>query len=650
MALRLLCAIVLSLLLGFMTNSYLLSPLFTTLPIYLLLGGYLTFKNLVHTFPRDLKLLVISIKTEIDMRKHVKNKTLVHQEWLKLVIKHPHKIAIRFEDQVWTYEQLNNLTNQIAHHLSSTGVFENGDSISLVSENCPQYLAITLAISKIGCSTSLINFNLKPQSLLHCIKLANSKSIIVASNLIEGINEIYRELPENMLYCSLGPVESSELPGIKDLYEACKDNPTTEPNLGELNVKSSDPFIYINTSGTTGLPKACKFSHMKYIVLVQAFSKANSLVPNDIMYITLPMYHTNGLVLGSGQALIMSREICIRKKFSASNFWTDCIRYKCTAFIYIGELCRYLLAQPQKPTDTQHQVRLAVGNGLRNTIWKGFQSRFQINSIHEFYGATEGNCNTINPTGKTGSCGVMLITFKNVPILRKAYEFTQIIKIDPDTGEPLRDTNGLCIKCGFNEPGEMCGSLVSGNISKGFEGYVNQQATNKKMIKDVITKGDNFFRTGDILIVDDQGYLYFQDRSGDTFRWKGENVSTTEIESILAPILGSGDAVVYGVEIPGYEGKAGMAGITKNDVEWDHFSDQIRAALPSYAVPLFIRVLGGGASMTETFKYRKVDLKKVGYNLDLTSDSIYFLHPSKSQYVLLTREIYQEILDNRIRQ
>ena len=310
---------------------------------------------------------------------------------------------------------------------------------------------------------------------------------------------------------------------------------------------------------------------------------------------------------------------------------------------HIGELCRYLLAQPKKPTDVQHCIRLAIGNGLRLAIWKEFQKRFAIKRIVEFYGSTEGNVNVCNYQGKPGACGILSVTLP-------AFNPLQLIKVDPDTGTHIRDANGFCVPADVNEPGEAVGSINTKFATRRFDGYEDKSATAKKVLRNVFKPGDMYFLSGDILKKDEEGFLFFCDRTGDTFRWKGENVSTMEIEGVIHNLLSLRDAVVYGVEVPGMEGRAGMVAIVGTDktVDLSHLLQQLSLSLPLYAVPIFIRLVSM-AETTGTHKLKKVGLRKEGCNPNEISDPIFFLDPQQKAYVPFTGQLYQQVADGNIR-
>ena len=307
-------------------------------------------------------------------------------------------------------------------------------------------------------------------------------------------------------------------------------------------------------------------------------------------------------------------------------------------------MCRYLLAQPKQPSDTQHCVRLAVGNGLRPLIWEAFQKRFQLPCIAEFYGATEGNVGLINTVGKVGACGVLSVVLSSLsPVC--------LIKVDPDTREYIRDSNGFCVRAGPNEQGEIVGRIEKMMVRR-FDGYENEKATQKKIMRNVFKPGDAYFLSGDILRMDEEGFVYFCDRTGDTFRWKGENVSTTEVESIMANILQLRDVVVYGVEVPGMEGRAGMAAIVDSDdekkVNLDNLAQQLYLSLPSYAVPVFIRLIKS-ADLTGTFKLQKVRLRNEGFSQEQVSDPLFVLERGQKAYIPFTPDVYQQVVTGAMR-
>ena len=343
--------------------------------------------------------------------------------------------------------------------------------------------------------------------------------------------------------------------------------------------------MYIYTSGTTGLPKPAIIKQSRYYGAGYSFWDIGKLTKDDICYVCLPIYHGNGGLIGIGLSLICGSTIVLRKKFSASTFWKDCIENKCTIFVYVGEICRFLVNQPPTSLDRSHNVRKAFGNGLRRNVWNEFSHRFNVKCV-EFYAASEGNCITANIVSKVGACGFVPLFHYFIKIPKSF-----IIKID-DEMNPIRNQNGFCIECKRGEPGLMIG-IIGNNPRTAYNGYANnKEASNKKIIDNVFKKGQKAFNSGDLLMCDRFGYLYFCDRLGETFRWRGENVSTIEVENVISSLLDSKEVLVYGVQIPGQEGRAGMAALIEYDnANLEQLSVKIKTALPTYARPVFIRLI-----------------------------------------------------------
>ncbi|XP_017463175.1 PREDICTED: long-chain fatty acid transport protein 1-like, partial [Rhagoletis zephyria] len=399
----------------------------------------------------------------------------------------------------------------------------------------------------------------------------------------------------------------------------------------------ADRLLYIYTSGTEGLPKAAIIKHSRFIYMGAGSHYMLAMTEEDILYTSLPLYHLAGGTVGVCQAAIFGNTMVIRSKFSASNFFKDCVKYRCTVAQYIGEICRYLLAQPESPYDKTHSLRLLFGNGLRPNIWREFVTRFNIPQIGELYGSTEGNASMINVDNTEGACGF-------ISQIGSFLYPANLIKVDEKTGEPIRDRNGLCIKVSANETGEFVGKIIENDPSRAFDGYASKDATEKKIIHNVFSKGDAAFASGDLLTMDRFGYLYFKDRCGDTYRWKGENVSTMEVEAIISNILNLSDAIVFGVPVPGCEGKAGMAAILDPEqrVDLEQLLEKLRANMPLFSVPVFIR-LAKHFEMTATHKLPKVTLKRDGYDPAATADPLYMLDAKQGKYVRIDQALYEDI-------
>ncbi|XP_073987990.1 long-chain fatty acid transport protein 4-like isoform X4 [Rhodnius prolixus] len=557
------------------------------------------------------------------------------------VKKNPNKVCFVFEDKEWTLGEVEDYSNKIANLFKSHG-YRKGDAVGLMLENRPEFVCIWLGLSKIGVITALINFNLRQNSLLHSINVAKCQAFIFGEEFSDAIKEICNQLSGVRLYSfSAGEprLPKGEL-GERQISKLLAETSSSPPNLDEINFH--DRLLYIYTSGTTGLPKAAVITHARYVFLAGAISYQIWFKRSDRFYTPLPLYHTAGGAMSIGQAIVYGACVVIRKKFSASSYFSDISKYNCTVAQYIGEMCRYILATPPKPTDTQHKIRVIFGNGLRPQIWKEFVQRFNIPKVGEFYGATEGNANIANIDNTIGAIGFVS------RIIPSVYPIS-IIKVDPSTGEPLRNADGLCITCKPGEPGVFIGKIIPSNPARAFLGYVNEKESEKKIVYDVSKKGDSAFLSGDIIVADEFGYLYFKDRTGDTFRWKGENVSTSEVEGIVSNLVDFKDCVVYGVEVPGSEGRAGMAAIVdkENSINLNKLTDGIKKALPSYARPMFLRILNE-VEMTGTYKMKKLDLQKEGFDPSLIRDKLYYSSPSGC-YEPLTQDVYTQLKTGKIR-
>lgn len=509
-----------------------------------------------------------------------------------------------------------------------------GETACLLMDNCTDYLAIWLGLTRAGLTVALLNTNLVGESLAHAIRIVRPRIIIMGAEFTHHINGI-RHLIRRDVTCWTHGGDYPSLPRIDHAIAILPAHPLdpheyARPLLG-------DRALYIYTSGTTGLPKAAIVSHLRIMQWTHWFCGMMDTTPADRMYNCLPMYHSIGGVVATGAPLIGGGAVILRRRFSASRFWREVIDERCTLFQYIGELCRYLLASPPHNSDTAHNLRLACGNGLGEAIWTSFQSRFRIPQILEYYASTEGNVSLYNCEGRPGSIG------RVPPMLAHRYPIA-IIRTDPDTGQPLRDTNGRCLRCENREPGEAIGQIFmdAEHAHSKFDGYADTKANSAKILRSVFKEGDAWYRTGDLMTRDQRGFFYFVDRIGDTFRWKGENVSTTEVASIISQCRGVLDAAVYGVKVPNTEGRAGMAAlVTDSSFDPNTFGDEIARQLPAYARPLFLRLVPS-LNRTGTFKLQTQALAAQGYSPDEIIDALYFYHSSDLRYVRLDRASYEQ--------
>jgi fatty-acyl-CoA synthase len=516
-----------------------------------------------------------------------------------------------------------------------------GDVVCLLMPNCPEYVAIWLGITRVGGVVSLLNTNLVGDSLAHAINVVEPKHIIVGAALVEPFAAVVPMLSLRIQSWT----HAENIHGISRIDHEI--DQFQETGLASSEYKSptiADRALYIYTSGTTGLPKAVNVSHFRLMQWSHWFAGMMDTRPDDRVYNCLPMYHSVGGVVAIGAALVSGGSVVLRERFSTSRFWDDIVESSCTIFQYIGELARYLVNTAPHPREAQHQLRLACGNGLRADVWEEFQRRFHIPQILEFYAATEGNFSLYNCEGRVGAIG-------KIPSFLKHRLSVALVKFDFATGEPIRNEEGFCIRCSTNEAGEAIGQILDDGTSAAgrFEGYADKVATEKKTLRNVFVNGDAWFRTGDLMRKDEKGFFYFVDRIGDTFRWKGENVSTTEVAATVCAFPGVVEAVVYGVKIPGTEGRAGMVAAVVRDVfDLNAFRQHLVERLPDYARPLFLRILAK-IQATETFKPKKQDLVLESYDPTATADAIYVNHPLQRGFVKVDAELYESIQCGNVR-
>jgi len=509
--------------------------------------------------------------------------------------------------------------NRVARWALAQGI-QKGDTVCLLLPNCPDYLAIWLGITRIGGIVALLNTNLKGEALAHSIAVAAPKHMIAAEAMADG-------LATTAQLWHHGEAFSQMIDGFSGA-------PLAEDEKRDITL--NDPALLIYTSGTTGLPKAAHVSHRRVMSWTHWFAGMTGAGAEDRLYNCLPMYHSVGGVVASGAVLLGGGAVILREKFSRSAFWDDVARSGATIFQYIGELCRYLLtAEGDVP---EHKLRLAVGNGLSGDVWEAFQARFAIPQVLEFYAATEGNFSLYNVEGRPGAIG------RIPPFLAHRFP-TAIVRFDEDSGQPARGADGFCIAVTRGEAGEVIGKIAGGAAR--FEGYTDPAATAKKILRDVFKPGDAWVRSGDLMRQDAQGFFYFVDRIGDTFRWKGENVATTEVAAIVFSAPGVKAANIYGVAVPGQSGKCGMAALEVDSAfDLAAFRAHCAARLPAYAHPLFLRIVESLA-ITETFKQKKHALALDGFDPGVIADLLYA--DCGQGYVALDADLYARISSGLIR-
>lgn len=543
----------------------------------------------------------------------------------------PDHNAVIFEGRTVTWRELNEEANRCVSSLQSLGLAQ-GDAVSVVMENRVEFLTVLLALNKLGAIAALINTNLTGQALTHCINITDSRMCIFGEERLEAIVGVQEtsELAniENWLFVSdLGQQACPDWADVLDPRDGNPDNPpqTTRNTLG-------DTALYIFTSGTTGMPKASVISNRRYLMAAAgSYIGGLKCTEEDCIYLCLPLYHGTGLFLGVGASFATGACMFVRRKFSASHFLTDARKHNTTCFIYIGELCRYLLNSEQQADDHVNPIKSMMGNGLRPDVWHEFKNRYSVDRIAEFYGSSEGNVAFINLLNRDCTVGTTTIPLA-------------LVKYDVEADEMVQDSQGRLIRVAKGEPGLLLGKITP---KASFEGYTSKEATEKKILRNVFKEGDAWFNTGDLMKTIDVGFALgfthyqFVDRVGDTFRWKSENVSTNEVGEIINGHPQVSFCNVYGVEIPRADGRAGMAALVLADgvdsLDIQSLSAHIRDHLPAYARPVFLRVQRE-LDTTGTFKLVKGELRKQAYDLQQVDDPIFVLKPRAESYELLDEE------------
>jgi fatty-acyl-CoA synthase len=538
-----------------------------------------------------------------------------------------------YEDRVVTYADFNAAANRVAHAALAAGL-SCGDNAGLMMENRPEFIIAWAGLAKIGVTAALINTHVTGKPLVHALAATEVRVVIVGGECLERFLASGDDAAEgrDILVWPDGDCDASleTLPaGIRDFSTVLAEMPESNVDADSRGaLTAGDDLFLIFTSGTTGLPKAARISQMRFLGVGDGMSDIAGYGPDDVVGCVLPLYHGAAGMVVVSSALACGAAIAIARRFSASGFWDFARRYDVTAWQYIGETCRYLLNQPPRDDDRDHSVRVMMGAGLGADIWERFQERFGIDRILEGWSSTEANTNLINLDNRVGSCG--RIPFKD-------RHNGRLIRFDVQTETHPRDEAGFCIECEPGEVGEFVGMILELPDSGAgrFEGYASESETEAKILRGVFSEGDRWYRSGDLLREDEDGYFYFVDRIGDTFRWKSENVSTQEVAEALAEFPGVEIANVYGVKIAGADGRAGMAALVLRDrAAFDEkaFFEFTEERLPGYAAPVFVR-LAGEADMTTTFKLRKVDLQREGYDSAKVADPLYVRDGAAGAYV-----------------
>lgn len=544
--------------------------------------------------------------------------------------------ALIAREQTLSFSELAQAINRYARWGLAQG-FRPGDVVCLLMPNCLQYLPTWLGLTRIGAVVALINSNLTDMPLAHAVRVVAPRAVIASASLSPALTAVSSQLGSSVRLWSDGAdrdgLERLDLEAERFSGERLPESECAPPELASR-------ALNIYTSGTTGLPKAANVSHLRLLQWAYWFAGLMDTTAADRMYNCLPLYHSIGGVVATAAPLVHGGAVILRERFSAREFWADIVQQRCTLFQYIGELCRYLLACAATPQETQHALRLCCGNGLRADVWEPFQQRFRIPHILEYYAATEASFSLYNCEGRVGAIG-------KIPAFLSHRMPVALIKLETDSGAPLRDAAGSCIRCSAQESGEAIGKLADSGGGR-FEGYADAEASQKKILRDVFVKGDSWYRTGDLMRQDEQGFFYFVDRIGDTFRWKGENVSTTEVAALIAGCAGIGDVAVYGVSVPAAEGRAGMAALVVSAGFDLHVLQERLSSLPGYARPVFLRIVAS-IELTGTFRLKKGELASQGYDPSRSSDTLYVKDAAQDCYVPLDAERYRQILAGQTR-
>jgi fatty-acyl-CoA synthase len=550
----------------------------------------------------------------------------------------PDAPALLSDEERLTYGELAVRARRYARWALAEGLAK-GDAVALMMGNRPEYMAIWLGLTSVGVVVALINTSLRGEGLSRCLGVAAPRRLIAADEFADVAAASAVALAEPPAIWRHGAGEGARI----DLAaEALSDAPLSAAERRGVTVR--DPALLIYTSGTTGLPKAALVSHHRVMSWSGWFAGMLDAGEGDRLYDCLPMHHSVGGVVATGAMLVGGGAVVIAGKFSAGRFWDDIVRWDCNLFQYIGELCRYLVKAPASANERRHRLRMVCGNGLRPDVWTAFQDRFAIPHILEFYAATEGNFSLYNVEGQPGAIG-------RVPAFM-AHRFpAAIVRFDRQTGRPARGPDGLSVRCAVGEAGEAIGRIsgAGGDPAHRFEGYTDPAESEKKVLRDVFEPGDAWLRTGDLMRTDARGFFYFVDRIGDTFRWKGENVATGEVSEAVMACPGVAAAVVYGVAVPGADGRAGMAALSVEEgFELIRLRAHLVAALPVYARPLFLR-LAPQIAVTETFKRKTGALADEGFNPRRVADPLFFDDTEAGAYAPLDGALFDAIVTGAAR-
>ncbi len=546
-----------------------------------------------------------------------------------------------YGEQSLSYAEVDARANQMAHTFYAKGL-RAGDVCALVMENRPAFFCTWFGLVKLGVVVAFINTQVNGKPLLHALQTTAAKALVIGEECLGNVLATDGLPP--LAYWLVGDDEApwaGDIPGFIDRQFATRLDSaprTAFPRDIRAEVKAEAATLLIFTSGTTGLPKAARYSHMRWMSSGDVMEITLDVTCEDVFYCCLPLYHGAAATSVTSTALRAGASIVVRRKFSVSEFWRDVNRHRITVFQYIGEICRYLLNRPEQPGERDHNLRCMLGAGLTPESWQRWIERFGQVRVFEGWGATEANTALINVDNFVGSCG-------RIPDWSRTN--LRLIRYDVENDCHPRAENGFYQVCDVGEVGEAMAFIVDHpEIGGGrFEGYTTAAATESKIRRNVLSAGDAWWSSGDLLRQDADGYCYFVDRIGDTFRWKSENVSTQEVADALGDLPGLELINIYGVQVPGHEGRAGMAAVLMQPgqaFDADALYALTQERLPRYAAPLFVRV-SAAADLTTTFKLRKVDLQRQGYCPQACQDPLYLRDEQAGTYRPYSAELLQRL-------
>lgn len=632
------------------TDQRLVLPASLALPAAAASFAYL---NARWRFPEDRRVLSAAFGTTFAFNRRAKKDRVNSFYYLEEHVANPkvaHETFIVYDGKSWTFQQTYDTVLRYAGWLHSKHNVQQGEYVALDFMNSAEFLFLNLALWSLGAHPALLNYNLTAEPFLHCVRTSSARLVILDPEIATKVltDDVKATVSSPTFRNNALPVETCVLTaGLMSSLDYFP--PYRAPDSARAGLVGRDVCALISTSGTTGLPKAAVVSWEKISVSAGAIARWGGWRPvthktPDRYYTAMPLYHSSGFMLNFHLGLQNAVTIIISRKFSVTNFWPEVAQNKATVIQYVGETLRYLLATPPSQDDkTKHNVRMAFGNGLRADVWDKFRSRFGVDTIAEFYGATEGVGGTFSFSRNTFTSGAMGQQGPLMALMGKRR--TAVVQVDWDTEAPYRDpATGFCVRVPKGDVGEFISALEADDISAKFQGYHNNpDATAKKVLRSVFKKDDAWYRSGDVIRVDNENRIYFSDRIGDTFRWKSENVSTAEVGDVLGHHRLVLEANVYGVTIPGHEGRAGCAAIlltpdsllpsgeVKGDV-LESLTVWCQNSLPKYAVPLFLRAVREVVA-TGNNKQQKVGLRKQGVDPNLTEgDHTYWLKPGSLRY------------------